>query len=340
MAKQNDKEKDEEEIVMVGPGSDEAVEDQDDDEESPKEKERKNEKDPDDEESEEEDARAGHGEESGEEEDEEKPNTRESRKARRERQKRARERSEREIRFLRQRNEVLEKQHTDLSGRVSATEVSAIDSRVLTLKSQLATAQNVEAEAIKQGEGDEAIEARRIQDKLKENIGKLERAKDDFTRREEPGSRVDPNLVRQAQEWVDDNSWYDPKGNSKDSRTVLRLDRQLLNEGFDPKTPEYWEELTDRTKKALPHRFKEETEEKEEDEKPARKNGEHRSSGPKFSTGGRERALAKNEVYITPERKQAMIDAGVWEDKVLRTRYLKNYQKWDRENKDSRGRDR
>jgi hypothetical protein len=32
---------------------------------------------------------------------------------------------------------------------------------------------------------------------------------------------------------------------------------------------------------------------------------------------------------VTPERKQAMIEAGVWDDPVLRQRYLKAYQDYD-----------
>ena len=31
-----------------------------------------------------------------------------------------------------------------------------------------------------------------------------------------------------------------------------------------------------------------------------------------------------------------MIDAGVWDDPILRQRYLKQYQKWDRDNNASR----
>jgi hypothetical protein len=36
-------------------------------------------------------------------------------------------------------------------------------------------------------------------------------------------------------------------------------------------------------------------------------------------------------VYISPERKEAMIEAGVWEDPVLRNKYLKSYATYDKE---------
>ena len=38
----------------------------------------------------------------------------------------------------------------------------------------------------------------------------------------------------------------------------------------------------------------------------------------------------KKEVYVTPERRQAMIEAGVWDDPVRRTQMLKAYQAYDR----------
>jgi hypothetical protein len=342
MDKQNDK-KEEDEIVMVGPGADEPDEELDDDGKPVKEPERKNSKEPDDEEDEVEDARAGHGDDDEEEEEEDgKLSPREQRKLRKERQKRARERSQRELKFLRQRNETLEKQHNELSNRVTATESMTVDQRISALESQLTIAQNVEAEAIKQNEGDEALEARRIQDKLKSNIDRLKQAKQEISSREESAPRVDPKLMFHAQNWMDDHPWYDPKGSSKDSRVVARLDRALAAEGYDPKDGEYWDELTKRARKALPHRFEDsDDQEDSRDERPAKNgNGSKKTStGPKFSTGGRERPLAKNEVYITPERKRAMQDAGVWDDKVLRNRYLKNYQKWDRENS-PRGRER
>ncbi len=345
---------DEEEIVMVGPGAEEGPEDDQDQTDAPEieeeeedEKERKNAKAEDGEEDDvEEDARAGHGEDDEEEGEDGKLSSKEARKQRKERQKRAKERSQRELAFLRKRNEDLERQHNDLAGRVTATETTTIDQRISALESQLKVAQNVEAEAIRLQEGEDAVESRTIQDRIRKQIDTLTRTKQEISSRtEDRAPKIDPQLLFHAQTWMEENDWYDPKGSNKDSRTVVRLDRQIVNEGFDPKSPEYWDELTKRAKKALPHRFKngdDSGRDDDEEERPAR-NGSgasKKSGGPKFSTGGRERPLRQNEVFVSPERKAAMMEAGVWDDKVLRQRYLKNYQKWDRENKDIRGRDR
>jgi hypothetical protein len=47
---------------------------------------------------------------------------------------------------------------------------------------------------------------------------------------------------------------------------------------------------------------------------------------------GREHAptSTRQEVYLSPERKQALVDAGVWDDPVLRMKYAKRYAEYDR----------
>jgi hypothetical protein len=56
--------------------------------------------------------------------------------------------------------------------------------------------------------------------------------------------------------------------------------------------------------------------------------------GPAVGSG-REHApvSTRREIYISPERKQALVDAGVWEDPVLRMKYVKRYAEYDRSNK-------
>jgi hypothetical protein len=38
-------------------------------------------------------------------------------------------------------------------------------------------------------------------------------------------------------------------------------------------------------------------------------------------------------MYVSPERKSALVVAGVWDDPVLRNKYLKRYAEYDRNNK-------
>lgn len=369
MAKKTGKKK-EEMLVMVGDGADEdeheELEEEETEEESSEEsdegeeeteesgrkkksKETKNEDEDGD--SDEDDERVGHGEDDEEDSEDGKGKTkeRESRKARRERQKRARRRNEIELNFLRQQNDQLERRVAELGSRVDKSEAGSIDQRIASIQSQMKVADQVFAKAVKSGEEDDITEATNIRDKLRDALGKLNYAKETMARRAEEGDeepQVDSRLVHHARSWMREHRWYDPNGGDKDSRRVAAIDDALVKEGFDPRSAEYWDELTERVEKALPHRFddsrtgRDDDDDLEDDEeRGSRKNGSSkRGRGPRFSTGGRERPLKKNEVYVSPERKQALIEAGVWDDKVLRNKYLKRYSEYDRENPRGRAR--
>lgn len=45
----------------------------------------------------------------------------------------------------------------------------------------------------------------------------------------------------------------------------------------------------------------------------------------------RKKTLSKHEVYVSSERRQAMVEAGVWDDPTRRAKYLKAYQQYDKE---------
>jgi hypothetical protein len=144
---------------------------------------------------------------------------------------------------------------------------------------------------------------------------------------------LDPRHVAHAQQFMIDNDWWDPAGRDQDSAAVLQIDRSLVQEGFDPTQKDYWDELRARTEEAVPSRYDSRSGNRGDGGAGGKPNGQEtpRNRGPQFRTGGRERPLRKNEVYISPDRKEAMIEAGVWDDPVLRNKYLKSYSDYDKQ---------
>jgi len=132
---------------------------------------------------------------------------------------------------------------------------------------------------------------------------------------------MDETVVHYASEFIKENPWYDQSGRNEDSAIVIAIDQTLANEGYDPKSEDYWSELRKRAAKRLPDRFG----------KPAKRESR---GGPAVGSG-REHAptSTRKEIYISPERKEALIEAGVWDDPVLRTKYVKRYAEYDRQNK-------
>lgn len=269
-------------------------------------------------------------------------------KTRRQRQREARDRTERELKFLQKRNEDLERRFSTLEqnteARVTGNEVANLTNQINKARSDLQLANSVIAQAADQNNGAQLAEALDHRDSIRDNLRDLQEAHRYLTQREERGEsaqprQLDPRHVAHAQKFMTDHSWWDPSGTDQDSRRVLEVDRGLVAEGYDPVSKDYWDELRARVKEAVPKRFSKSHQDDDDDDEDnignrrdtKGGNGKPKNKGPQFRTGGRERPLKKNEVYISPERRSAMEEAGVWDDPVLRNKYLKSYAKYDRE---------
>lgn len=271
--------------------------------------------DEDDDEDDGEDARLA---ESDDDHDEEVSKNQKRRQKRREVQKRAKEAAQRELETLRQLN-------ADLLRRVSAIETHTANSNAQTLEQKLAQAvaevqqaEHVIAKATEQGNGDDVVAAMRIRDQAIYEAQRLNAAKQEFeqTRQQAAQPQANPAVVSYAKQWMDANPWYDPQGGDRDSALTKGIDNELAREGYNPASREYWEELTARVSEAIGGND-------EPRAKPRRK------APPTGGTREHAPVSTKKEIYVTPDRKQAMIEAGVWDDPVLRQRYLKAYQAYD-----------
>ena len=249
---------------------------------------------------------------------------RDRRRKRREIQKRARDAAQREL-------EELRKTVAVLSQRVSQSETQVVTANVNsatnTLQQQYAEAlsrvqqaEQVMAAATEAGNGQDVVSAMRIRDQAIAEAQQLQYQHQQIEayRQQATAPRVDPNVLSYAQEWMQANPWYDPNGGDRDSAVTKAIDTELAREGYDPSSRLYWEELTNRVAGAISGL---------EEEAPRSRT---RKGPPTGNTREHAPVSTKKEIYVTPERKQAMIEAGVWDDPVQRQRYLKAYQAYDR----------
>jgi ElaB/YqjD/DUF883 family membrane-anchored ribosome-binding protein len=303
---------------------------------------------------EESDTRLGASEEDEAEEEKQKSS---KGKSRRQRRKEAELRLRRELKFLEDRNETLEKQLMGVVSRQDQTEKAGVESRIKQVKGLIAQAEDVIAEGTTKNKGTEVVEATRIRDELKDELKTLEGRKAQSERAREQAPPLDPRMVAHARDFAREHPWFDG-GKDLDSKIVRVIDNSLVEEGYDPTSKSYWKELRKRVSDRLPHRLKganghedededededddeaerpqkkrrvrakERDDDGDEDERPAKKNG----GGPRFRTGSPGRELKANEVYLSQERIQAMKDAGVWDDPETRKKHLKRYREWDRD---------
>ena len=243
------------------------------------------------------------------------------RQKQRERQKRAKEHADRELSELRQQNDTLLRRVSAIEGNTLASNVNALDQRIAQAQADVKQAENIIARAVEAGNGDDVATAMRLRDEAQYEAQQLWQHKQQVeqARQQHANPGPDPRVVNYAKEWMNANPWYDPSGRDEDSAITKVIDNQLAAEGYNPKDADYWHELTRRVASRIG-----------DDEAETRQNPSKRKAPPTGTTREYAPVSTKREIYVTPERKQAMIDAGIWDDVPRRNQMLKAYQAYDK----------
>lgn len=234
-----------------------------------------------------------------------------------------------ELDFLRKRNDDLERRVTVQEQRTHSLDLSAFDGAIAKAAQEAEMADRVIAKAVAAGNGEDVTQAMRYRDQAIAKIQQLNFQKQQVAQQRPQPQQIDDLTLRYAQDFIAENPWYDAQGRDEDSAIVIAIDQSLAKDGFDPRSSDYWDELRSRAAKRLPERF---------GEAPKRSEGRQEARQPRGGPAvgsGREHAPAstRKEVYISPERKQALVEAGVWDDPVLRSKYVKRYAEYDRQNR-------
>lgn len=234
-----------------------------------------------------------------------------------------------ELDFLRKRNDDLERRVTAQEQRAHQVDLGTYDAQIAGAAKEAEMAERVIAKAVEAGNGKDVAQALKYRDQAMQKVQQLQYAKQQAAQQRPQGQQLDDMTMHYANEFIKDNPWYDSQGRDEDSAIVIAIDQSLAKDGYNPQSEEYWDELRKRAARRLPEKFKngrQTTREAREERTPR--------GGPAVGSG-REHAPAstRKEIYLSPERKQALIDAGVWDDPVLRMKYAKRYSEYDRANK-------
>ena len=231
-----------------------------------------------------------------------------------------------EMDFLRKRNDELERRMSAQEQRAHQADLGNIDAQIQEAMNEVEMAERVIAKAVETGNGADVTQAMRYRDQALAKAQQLNGIKQQASQRPTaPEAKLDDLTMHYAKKFLDDNKWYDPQGRDEESSIVLAIDKALSGDGYNPQTEEYWDELKKRAARRLPEKFS--TTKTEKEERTPR-------GGPAVGSG-REHAptSTRQEVYLSPARKQALIDAGVWDDPVLRVKYAKRYAEYDKVNR-------
>lgn len=232
------------------------------------------------------------------------------------------------INALKKQNQQLAERLANLETRTSGAELARVDKIIEDTGVQIEYAKMKMREAVSSQDGDAVVKAQELLFESQRKLESLKSIKENAAKQlSQPKQNIqmpDPIVQRMAADWMSKNEWYDPQGKDLDSEFAQRIDKKLTEEGFDPSSSDYWEELDDRLAKYLPHRYS------QQQEKP-------RMTRPRsvVSGSGREVAPAgrSNEFRLSPERVAVMKEAGVWDDPARRAAMIKKYAEYDRQSK-------
>lgn len=261
--------------------------------------------------------------------DEERETIRERRRVERQNKKKFRVEKEdsykREIESLRRQvGDMNEWKNTVESRRVQSG-VAQLDKALRDSVDAIEIAKRAISTATTQQDGPALVDAQELYYAARKRVDDLSRVKQQITQQNQqpPRQNIDPSIIKHSQQWMEGKTWYDPTGKNQDSRVALTIDNALAEEGWDPRTPEYWEELDNRLKNYLPQRYNSGyTERTRETTRPP-------TGGSSQTRGG----AGSSNFTLSPERVRAMKEAGYWEDAEKRKTMIRRYMDQDRNSK-------
>lgn len=227
----------------------------------------------------------------------------------------------------------LQRKVDELTQRLSVTEskthsadLARLDKTIEDSELRLQYARMKISEATSAGDGEALAKAQEMWYDSRRQVEELKRLRETAATPKQQQSIPDPKLQRLAADWMERNSWYRPDNRDTDSRIAKQIDEALTQEGWDPTSEDYWDELDNRLQRYLPHRYNQ-----QEDETPSR-----RSKPRSIVTGsGRESSAAaggRNTFTLSAEQVRAMKEAGFWDDPQKRAKMIKRYAQEARNN--------
>jgi hypothetical protein len=244
------------------------------------------------------------------------------RRAKKELAKRTSQEKDQRLALLQRQNEELMERLSAVERKTHSSDLARLDKAIEDEQMRFEYAKTKIKQATEANDGESMI---RAQEMMYESRQKLEAMKNIKQKVAESSvqqkTNIDPRIQKYANKWMTDNPWYDAQAGDEDSAIAKMIDERLIQEGWDPSTRDYWEELDERLQKRLPHHYN----------RNRRESSERRPrsfvTSSERETGG---ASGRNTFTLTPEQVRAMKDAGLWEDPEKRNRMIKRYAQQSR----------
>jgi hypothetical protein len=232
-----------------------------------------------------------------------------------------------------QRLALLARQNQELMARLAAIEkkshisdIARLEKAIQDEEARLNYAKAKMREATENSDGQAMIKAQELMYETKDRIEKMRVYKAQAEQQPPVENNQESGQIKLlANSWMDRNAWYDPEGGDPRSRVAKRIDNQLVREGWDPASEDYWDELDARLQEQESRAYTETN-----DETPRKRGPRSVVTGSERETGG---GASRNTFTLSPEQVRAMKDAGFWDDPKKRARMAQKYAEQARQNR-------
>lgn len=251
---------------------------------------------------------------------------REKRRAKRDLAKKTGVEKDMKLQLLERKNQELMERLSVVERKTHSADLARIDKAIEDQELRLQYAKMKISEAASASDGHAMAEAQEMMYEARRQMEALSNFKKAAVEpRQSQGNVPDPRLQRLASNWMEKNDWYDPNARDTDSKIAKQIDETLVSEGWDPTSPDYWNELDNRLHKYLPHKYNDSTDVRSSTKRPR---SVVTSSGRESVNGSTNR----NTFVLKPEQVRAMKDAGFWDDPDKRSKMIKRYAQEARNN--------
>lgn len=222
------------------------------------------------------------------------------------------------LQLLQRQNQELMERLSVIEHRTHANDIAQIDKAMQDGELRVRYAKMKLAEAVQAQDGEAAAQANEMLLDEKQKLESLKNFKQRAVQPQQKANIPDPGMQREIAKWMERNPWFDPERKDMDSKIAKQIDEQLHTEGWNAATPAYWEEMDNRLRKYIPHRYNDDYEESSSRRKP-------RSL---VTSSGRENAASaggRQSFQLEPDQVRAMKEAGFWDDPKKRLSMIKRY---------------
>lgn len=217
----------------------------------------------------------------------------------------------------------------EFEGRLSNVDRAKVDDMLNQSIATFNTAEKDHMDAFKEGDGEKATRSMKIMYDAQRRIDQLQPIKQQYDK--QPQQRQVQNqeapdaalIQRKAKEWASKHDWYRADGSDEDSEIAKAISGKMVNEGYDPKSDDFWDELDDRLDKRGIGKLEDEDEDEPEERAPVVK----RRTAPPVSGGAKRGDVSgKVKVSLPTAYINHLKEKGWYDDPVQRNKMIKRYQ--------------